>query len=207
MSRLIPGRDLALAGSVQLRSCASRVSSPVRSGPAPPPTPSIAVLSPSIVPPPVEAVPTTAIDDLWAAYFDTPSQARRDQIVVHYTPLVRAVAHRIAAGCRLCRARGLVQSGVLRADRCGGCASTRSGDLGSRATRAQRIRGAILDELRARTGAAQRAVAGSGAGSGRRNAWRASCCAARPSASWPPRWGCRFATCRPHPAGAVDQRV
>jgi RNA polymerase sigma factor FliA len=117
--------------------------------PAPSPTPAVAVLPPPTVPPPVEALPTAAIDDLWAAYFDTPSQARRDQIVVHYTPLVRAVAHRVAAGLpSYVDHADLVQSGVfglidavLRFD------PERCPRFESYA--AQRIRGAILDELRA----------------------------------------------------------
>jgi RNA polymerase sigma factor for flagellar operon FliA len=149
MSRLIPGRDLAMAGSVQLRSCTSRVSSPVRPSPSPLPPPSVAALSASLPALPVDALPTTAIEDLWAAYFDTPNQQRRDQIVVHYTPLVRAVAHRIAAGLpSYVDHADLVQSGVfglidavLRFD------PERCPRFESYA--AQRIRGAILDELRA----------------------------------------------------------
>ncbi len=149
MSRLIPGRDLALAGSVQLRSCASRVSVLVRSVPATLPSPPVAAPSAPIAPPPADAGPAAAIDELWAAYLDTPNRVRRDQLVVHYTPLVRAVAHRVAAGLpSYVDHADLVQSGVfglidavLRFD------PERCPRFESYA--AQRIRGAILDELRA----------------------------------------------------------
>ena len=83
------------------------------------------------------------------AYLGDADRPLRDRLVVHYTPLVRAVAHRVAAGLpSYVEHADLVQSGVfglidavMRFD------PERSPRFESYA--AQRIRGAILDELRA----------------------------------------------------------
>jgi len=91
----------------------------------------------------------TPAHDLWAAYRSAPCRRTRDGLAVHYRPLVRSVAHRTAQ--RLpdhVDAADLVQSGVfglLEAidrfdpDRCARFESYA----------VPRIRGAVLDELRA----------------------------------------------------------
>jgi RNA polymerase sigma factor for flagellar operon FliA len=92
---------------------------------------------------------TAEVDTLWSAYLKAPTRSLRDRLVVHYTPLVRAVAHRVAAGLpTYVDQSDLVQSGVfglidavIRFD------PARCPRFESYA--AQRIRGAILDELRA----------------------------------------------------------
>ena len=86
---------------------------------------------------------------LWAAYRATPDRRTRDRLVVHYCPLVRAVVHRTAVRLPAhVDAADLVQSGVFGLveaierydpDRCPRFESYA----------ASRIRGAVLDELRA----------------------------------------------------------
>ena len=98
---------------------------------------------------PVADPPQAEVDQLWSAFLAAPSRALRDRLVVHYTPLVRSVAHRVAAGLpSYVETADLVQAGtfglieaVLRFD------PVRCARFESYA--AQRIRGAILDELRA----------------------------------------------------------
>jgi RNA polymerase sigma factor FliA len=94
------------------------------------------------------------VDDLWRRYLaappDSPAQrALRDRIVLHYTPLLRAVAQRVGGGLpSYVELADLVQCGVFGLvdaverfdpDRC----------VRFEGYAAQRIRGAILDELRA----------------------------------------------------------
>jgi RNA polymerase sigma factor FliA len=96
------------------------------------------------------ATPTRAeIDDLWATYVRAPSRSLQDRLVVHYTPLVRSVAHRVAAGLPShVEHADLVQSGVFGLiDAVRRFDPDRCPRFESYAT--QRIRGAILDELRA----------------------------------------------------------
>ena len=130
MSRRIPGHDGALTEPAQLRaSRGSAVHAPVAPGQA-------------------------RVDDLWREYLAAPpgSQARRalrDRIVLHYTPLLRAVAQRVGGGLpSYVELADLVQCGVFGLvdaverfdpDRC----------VRFEGYAAQRIRGAILDELRA----------------------------------------------------------
>lgn len=128
MSRRIPGREPVLVGSAQLRAWSGQVvSAPAR--PAPPP-----------------ARPDIA--EVWDAFLQAPTRALRDRLVVHYTALVRAVAHRVAGGLpSYVEHADLVQSGIFGLidaverfdpDQCPRFESYA----------AQRIRGAILDELR-----------------------------------------------------------
>lgn len=107
-------------------------------------------------PPPVEPghpaadiSPRTATDELWSAYRSVPTRPTRDRLLVHYAPLVRAVAHRIAAGLpSYVEVNDLVQIGwfglIAAIDR-----FEPQRGLRFETYAAQRIRGAILDELRA----------------------------------------------------------
>jgi RNA polymerase sigma factor for flagellar operon FliA len=149
MSRLIPGPEPAFAGPVQLRSYATRISAAVYPSPAALPArgPAERSLRPAAVP--VPPAPRRTIDELWTAYLDTPTRLLRDQIVVHYHPLVRTVSHRIAAGLpSYVDHADLLQSGVFGLiDAVTRFDPERCPRFESYA--AQRIRGAILDELRA----------------------------------------------------------
>jgi RNA polymerase sigma factor FliA len=163
MSRRIPGREPVLVGSAQLRSCSSRLVASPAPAPARPAPRSAAPAAIAAVPDPAPSGPyrdpdpdpgvdppgPAAIDELWAAYLESRSQALRDRLVVHYTPLVRAVAHRVAAGLpSYVEHADLVQSGVFGLiDAVTRFDPERCARFESYA--AQRIRGAILDELRA----------------------------------------------------------
>ena len=46
----------------------------------------------------VADITTTELDEIWARYKETATQADRDQLIVYYAPLVKYVASRIAAG-------------------------------------------------------------------------------------------------------------
>lgn len=97
----------------------------------------------------VPVVPPAPVDELWAAYLARPTRALRDRLVVHYTALVGAVAHRVAVGLpSYVEHADLVQSGVFglidAVERFDPECSPRFESYA-----AQRIRGAILDELRA----------------------------------------------------------
>jgi RNA polymerase sigma factor for flagellar operon FliA len=95
------------------------------------------------------AGPAAPVEELWAAYLAEPTRALRDRLVVHYTPLLRAVAHRLGSALpSYVEVADLVQCGVFglidaveRFDR------ERCPRFESYAV--PRIRGAILDELRA----------------------------------------------------------
>jgi RNA polymerase sigma factor for flagellar operon FliA len=86
---------------------------------------------------------------LWRAYLDEPTRVVRDRLTVHYMALVRAVAHRVAAGLpSYLEHADLVQSGIFGLmDAVERFDPERCARFESYA--AQRIRGAILDELRA----------------------------------------------------------
>jgi RNA polymerase sigma factor for flagellar operon FliA len=173
MTRLIPGRDRPPSGSPQLLGLAEALTVTLRART----TPSVAVApgesstSPRDAPRsdipslgPRDAVPSPGhpppADDpcqgpeepaaaLWAAYRATPDRLGRDRLVVHYCPLVRAVVQRTAVRLPAhVDVADLVQSGVFglveaieRYD------PERSPRFESYA--ASRIRGAVLDELRA----------------------------------------------------------
>lgn len=89
------------------------------------------------------------VSQLWAAYTRTGSRAHRDRLVVHYAPLVRQVAGKV--GARLpahVELADLVQCGMF------GLIDAIARFRPEHGVRfevyaAQRIRGAILDELRA----------------------------------------------------------
>jgi RNA polymerase sigma factor FliA len=127
MSRRIRGHDVLPAPSVQLRTSAPVVSAPVQ---------------------PV-AVSVAPVEELWAAYLAEPTRALRDRLVVHYTPLLRAVAHRLGSALpSYIEVADLVQCGVFGLiDAVERFDPERSPRFESYAV--PRIRGAILDELRA----------------------------------------------------------
>jgi RNA polymerase sigma factor FliA len=127
MSRRIRGHDVFPPPSVQLRRSGTVVSAPVQ---------------------PV-AVPAAPVEELWAAYLAEPTRALRDRLVVHYTPLLRAVAHRLGSALpSYIEVADLVQCGVFGLiDAVERFDPERSPRFESYAV--PRIRGAILDELRA----------------------------------------------------------
>jgi RNA polymerase sigma factor FliA len=143
MSRRTPGRSPVLVESAQLRTSTGPVIT-VLARPKPAPRRPVAVDGE-----PSRPAPPTVVEQLWEAFLASPTRPVRDRLLVHYTPLVRAVAHRVATGLpSYVDVADLVQSGVFglidaverfdpeRCPRFEGYA-------------AQRIRGAILDELRA----------------------------------------------------------
>ena len=175
MTRLIPERDRPPSGSPRLLDFADLLTTALRANPAlavappaagPPP-------EPPDVPPDVPRSDTPssgpgndvrsrglASDDprrvpdeqavaLWAAYRAAPQRRTRDRLVLHYWPLVRAIVHRTAVRLPAhVDAADLVQSGMFGLveaierydpDRCPRFESYA----------ASRIRGAVLDELRA----------------------------------------------------------
>lgn len=90
-----------------------------------------------------------SVEELWSRYLAEPTRLLRDRLVVHYTALVSAVAHRVARGLpSYVEHADLVQSGVFGLiDAVERFDPERCPRFESYA--AQRIRGAILDELRA----------------------------------------------------------
>jgi RNA polymerase sigma factor for flagellar operon FliA len=125
MSRRIRGHDVAAAPSAQLRA-----------------------LSGPVVHVPVRPA-LTSVDETWAAYLAEPTRALRDRLVVHYTPLLRAVAHRLGSALpSYVDVADLVQCGVFGLiDAVERFDPERCPRFESYAV--TRIRGAILDELRA----------------------------------------------------------
>ena len=126
---------------------------------------------------------------LWRRYRDARDEATRERLILHYSPLVGHVAGRVSAGlppnvdagdCASYGMFGLIDA-IEKFD-------TERG-VRFEPYAMSRIRGAILDELRAldwiprsvRTKArtVERAY----------QAWRPGCTAARPSRSWPRRSG------------------
>jgi RNA polymerase sigma factor for flagellar operon FliA len=128
MSRRIRGHDVTSASSVQLRSAAG------------------AVVHVPVLPVAVAAMP---VEELWEAYRAEPTRVVRDRLVVHYTPLLRAVAHRLGSALpSYVEVADLVQCGVFGLiDAVERFDPERSPRFESYAV--SRIRGAILDELRA----------------------------------------------------------
>jgi RNA polymerase sigma factor FliA len=95
------------------------------------------------------AVAAVPVEELWAAYLAEPTRALRDQLVVHYSPLLRAVAHRLGSALpSYVEVADLVQCGVFglidAVERFDPELSPRFESYA-----VPRIRGAILDELRA----------------------------------------------------------
>lgn len=156
MSRRIPGLEPPAVGSVQLDPVTA-TAVPVSTAVASALQVALAVQRRAARPAPDgpgvdgEAVPDApeAPDAQWIAYLDGPTRPARDRLVERYTPLVRTIAYRVAAGLptHLDHA-DLVQSGVF------GLIDAIERFDPQRFVRfesfaAQRIRGAILDELRA----------------------------------------------------------
>lgn len=140
MSRRIPGREPSLSGSVQLRAWRG------------------AVVSTPVLPPPVDISSDVGsdrgpveepLDEQWTEYLAAPTRRARDRLVVRYTPLVRVVAHRVMAGLPThVDHADLTQSGIFGLiDAIERFDPQRCPRFESFAV--QRIRGAILDELRA----------------------------------------------------------
>ena len=134
MSRHIPGREPSHSGSVQLRAWRGPVvSTPVRA-----------------LPPFVGSGPADEpLDEQWTEYLASPTRRARDRLVVRYTPLVRVVAHRVMVGLPThVDHADLTQSGIFGLiDAIERFDPERCPRFESFAV--QRIRGAILDELRA----------------------------------------------------------
>jgi RNA polymerase sigma factor for flagellar operon FliA len=95
------------------------------------------------------AVAAMPVEELWEAYRAEPTRVVRDRLVVHYTPLLRAVAHRLGSALpSYVEVADLVQCGVFGLiDAVERFDPERSPRFESYAV--SRIRGAILDELRA----------------------------------------------------------
>ena len=132
MTRRIPGREPSYSGSVQLRAL-----------PGP-------VMSTPVLPPADGSAPVDEpLDEQWTEYLAAPTREARDRLVVRYTPLVRVVAHRVLVGLPThVDHADLTQSGIF------GLIDAIERFDPSRCPRfesfaVQRIRGAILDELRA----------------------------------------------------------
>jgi len=89
------------------------------------------------------------LDRQWTEYLAAPTREARDRLVVRYTPLVRVVAHRVLVGLPThVDHADLTQSGIFGLiDAIERFDPRRCPRFESFAV--QRIRGAILDELRA----------------------------------------------------------
>lgn len=153
MSRLIPGRESTLVESTQLSPLAGAVLSALSRPPRPELERSLRIRAAVAAPVrPVEEpakAPARGPAELWESYLATRSRAARDRLILHYTGLVRTVAQRIAAGLPAhVELADLVQSGIF------GLIEAIERYQPGRAARFEsyaipRIRGAILDELRA----------------------------------------------------------
>lgn len=146
MSRRTPGRSPVLAESALLRACTAPVVTALARPLPAPPAPAVAGAAESG---PVRRAAFPSADALWAAYLERPTRPVRDRLLIHYGPLVRSVAHRVAAGLPShVDVDDLVQSGVF------GLVDAVERFDPERCPRfetyaAQRIRGAVLDDLRA----------------------------------------------------------
>lgn len=150
MSRRTPGRSAVLDGSVQLRAFTGAVVTALARREAE----LVERVPAAVAPVPVAAASPAGedrapVERLWDAYLTEPTRPVRDRLLVHYTPLVRAVAHRTAAGLpTYVDIADLIQSGVFGLiDAVERFDPQQCPRFESYA--AQRIRGAILDELRA----------------------------------------------------------
>lgn len=150
MSRRIPGREPLPSGSVQLRAWqGSVVSAPVRTPPTSIGTVAVAVAAPIGGEVAEPAMPAAPVDEQWTEYLAAPTRAGRDRLVARYTPLVRVIAHRVLIGLPThVEHADLAQSGMFglieAIERFDPLRCPRFESFA-----AQRIRGAILDELRA----------------------------------------------------------
>src|SRR5215216_3639618 len=131
MTELIPGRD----GTVGVRPVTAVAGAGVQPGNE----------RPLIDPVAVEA----GIVALWRSFGDDPSPANRDRLVLHYAPLVKYVAGRVGTGLPAhVDLADLVQSGILGlVDAIERFEPDRGLKFETYAM--QRIRGTILDDLRA----------------------------------------------------------
>lgn len=90
----------------------------------------------------------TSLDDLWGRFKETGSQEAREQLIVHYAPLVKYVASRVATGLPAnVEQADLVSYGIF------GLIDAlekfdRSREIKFETYAIPRIRGAIIDELR-----------------------------------------------------------
>jgi RNA polymerase sigma factor FliA len=148
MSRLTPGLDPVLVESAHVRDFGRAVARAL----VRPTLTSVAPLPPD--PDPAAPDPGSDLDgadgdQLWQDYLTGRGRQQRDRLLVHYTPLVRAVAGRMAATLpSYVDLADLVQSGVFGLiDAVERFDPQRCPRFESYA--AQRIRGAMLDELRA----------------------------------------------------------
>lgn len=153
MSRRTPGLSRVPDGSAQLRALGGVLATALaRRSEAltewvPPPAP--AALRPVAAVERSDVGMRSDVETLWDDYLAAPTRPMRDRLLIHYTPLVRAVAHRTATGLpSYVDIADLVQSGVFGLiDAVERFDPERCPRFESYA--AQRIRGAILDELRA----------------------------------------------------------
>ncbi len=144
MSRRIPGRSPTLVQSAQLRAHLGAFVSAPASSTSPPVS-----LPPDPAAPSPVALQPSPVDELWSAYLAERTRTLRDRLVVHHTLLVRAVAHRLATGLpSYIEQADLVQCGIFGLiDAVERYDPEQCPRFESYA--AKRIRGAILDELRA----------------------------------------------------------
>jgi|SRR5690349_9132788 len=132
MSRRIPGREPSFGGSVPLGACRNLI-----------------VSSPMLPPADGSSPADEPLDAQWTQYLANPTREARDRLVVRYTLLVRVVARRVMAGLPThVDHADLTQSGIF------GLIDAIERFVPQRCPRfesfaVQRIRGAILDELRA----------------------------------------------------------
>ena len=127
------------------------------------------------------------IDALWAEYKKTGAKALRDQLIVHYAPVVKYVAGRVSVGLpRHVDEADLASYGIIGLiDAIERFEPARNIKFETYAV--PRIKGAIIDELALhRLGA----PVGAGQGPGRRAVVRqargAPCTGRRPTPRWPP---------------------
>src|SRR6266536_4995261 len=92
--------------------------------------------------------PAADLREVWVSYKDERSQAARDQLIIHYSPLVKYVASRVATGLPAnVEQADLVSYGIF------GLIDAlekfdRSREIKFETYAIPRIRGAIIDELR-----------------------------------------------------------
>jgi RNA polymerase sigma factor FliA len=88
------------------------------------------------------------VEQLWASYKDSPSRQNRDRLILHYSPLVKYVAGRVAVGLP----QNVEQSDLVSYGIFGLIDAIEKFDLGRgykfETYAIARIKGAILDELR-----------------------------------------------------------
>jgi RNA polymerase sigma factor FliA len=138
MSKHTQGREPSHSGSVQLRAWRGPVVST-----------QVHALRPLADTATADSAAAEPLDEQWTQYLAAPTREARDRLVVRYTPLVRVVAHRVIVGLPAhVDHADLTQSGIF------GLIEAIERFDPQRCPRfesfaVQRIRGAILDELRA----------------------------------------------------------